>query len=159
MGHDSDFAAYMVARWPALVRSLVLLGCAQPRAEEVVQRGLARCCLTWGRVRESDDIDVAVYRSVLDALAHDPAGTPETPEAAAGPVPDRTDAELVRDALLEALARLPEQERRVVVLRFAAGLEEHQVGELLELPVDTVERTSADALERLDLPAVWEAAR
>ena len=31
MGHDSDFAAYLAARWPALVRTLVLLGCAQPR--------------------------------------------------------------------------------------------------------------------------------
>ena len=159
MHHDRDFAAYMVARWPALVRALVLLGCAQPQAEEVVQRGLLRCCLTWGRVRESDDIDVQVYRSVLDALARDSSATPEPAAGPVGPAPDRTDAELVRDALLEALGRLDDRHRRVVVLRFAAGLDERQVGDLLEVPVEVIEVALADALERLDPPAVWAASR
>ena len=159
MGHDSDFAAYMVARWPALVRSLVLLGCAPPRAEEVVRQGLARCCLTWGRVREADDIDVEVYRAVLDALGRDSSAAPATTGDAAGPAPDRTDAELVRDALLDALDRLDHVDRGVVVLHLAAGLDARQVGELLELPAEAVEPTLADALERLDLRSVWEASR
>ncbi|GAB3787770.1 sigma factor-like helix-turn-helix DNA-binding protein [Nocardioides ungokensis] len=160
MHHDRDFAAYMVARWPALVRTLVLLGCGQPHAEEVVQRSLSRCYLDWRRVRESDDIDVQVYRSVLDTLARDSRDRADmTDTADDGPEPDRTDAELVRDALLEALDGLDDQRRRVVVLRYAAGLDERQVGDLLELQVEVVEVTLADALERLDMPAVWGASR
>ena len=109
-------------------------------------------------MRESDDIDVQVYRSVLDALARTTLPSPEA-GAAGVPVTGRTEAELVRDALLEALGRLGNEDRRVVVLRFAAGLDEQQVGELLDLPADAVEARTAAALTHLDLPAVWEAAR
>ncbi|WP_281369038.1 sigma factor-like helix-turn-helix DNA-binding protein [Nocardioides ungokensis] len=61
--------------------------------------------------------------------------------------------------MLEALDGLDDQRRRVVVLRYAAGLDERQVGDLLELQVEVVEVTLADALERLDMPAVWGASR
>ena len=170
MRHDGDFAAYTAARWPAIVRSLVLLGCPQPEAEEVARRGLARCYLAWARVRESDDIDVRVYREVLDcrerargrtAVADPAASDPSVAEPArvdraAG---DPTDAVLVRHALEQALGRLPDEDRSVVVLRFAAGLSEVQVSELLELTTDEVESRLAAALAALDLPTLWGASR
>ena len=164
MRHDSDFAAYLAARWPTLVRSLVLMGCAQQRAEEVVQQALARCYLAWGRVRESDDIDVQVFRTVLETLARaegpDEPGTGEADDLAgddALTVP--TDALLARRALEAALGRLAPEDRTVVVLHFVAGLSELQLADLLDLP----EREVGDRLEAatagLDLRRVWEATR
>ena len=165
MRHDGDFAAYTAARWPAIVRSLVLLCCPQPEAEEVARRGLARCYLAWARVRESDDIDVRVYRAVLDcrdraggraAVAEPAAAEPAGPDRAPG---DPRDAVLVRQALERALGRLADEDRSVVVLRFAAGLSEVQVSELLELTTNEVESRLAAALAALDLPTLWGASR
>ena len=67
-GDDTDFAAYLAARWPFLVRTLVLLGCGQQEAEQVAQTGLARCYRDWERVRRSDDVDAYVYATVLGCL-------------------------------------------------------------------------------------------
>lgn len=165
MRHDSDFAAYLAARWPALVRSLVLMGCGQQRAEEVVQQALARCYLAWGRVRESDDIDVQVYREVLDRLAHaaGPDALDQTAEAddPAGDDPGTvpTDAVLARRALEAALGRLDPEDRTVVVLHFVAGLSELQLSDLLDLPAHEVGDRLESATAGLDLPRVWEASR
>ncbi|MFC4786295.1 sigma factor-like helix-turn-helix DNA-binding protein [Nocardioides sp. MAHUQ-72] len=167
MRHDSDFAAYMTARWPALVRTLVLLGSPQPEAEEIARQGLARCYLGWSRVRESLDIDVEVYRTVLDVLGRArarvggrAAGSPETPASSgATQVVEPTDAVLLRIALEEALDGLPVEQREVVVLRYVAGLVEPQISALLGVPEDEVESSLATARDRLDLERLWEAPR
>ena len=160
MRHDGDFAAYTAARWPAIVRSLVLLGCPQPEAEEVARRGLARCYLAWARVRESDDIDVRVYRAVLDCRDRAGGRAAVAEPDAADPAPgDPRDAVLVRQALERALGRLADEDRSVVVLRFAAGLSEVQVSELLELTTDEVGSRLSAAITELDLPTLWGASR
>jgi DNA-directed RNA polymerase specialized sigma24 family protein len=162
MRHDGDFAAYMAARWPAIVRSLVLLGCAQERADGIARQALARCYLAWGRVREADDIDVQVYRTVLEDLARsgqDAAGQQPVHADVRSTAADATDAVRVRNALEAALTRLPADDRSVVVLRFAAGLSELQVAAVLELPEGEVESRLASAVTGLDLPRVWEASR
>jgi hypothetical protein len=66
MRHDADFAGYLAARWPSLVRSLVLIGCPRSEAEEVVVAGVVRCYPSYDRVLENEDIDVHVYGTVLD---------------------------------------------------------------------------------------------
>ena len=162
MRHDGDFAAYTAARWPAIVRSLVLLGCAQQEAEGVGRQALARCYLAWGRIRESDDIDVHVYGTVLDCLDRTRRRAGEPSPAASEPVielVDLTEAARVRYALEGALGRLAPEERTVVVLRFAAGLSELQLSELLDLPMDAVESSLSGAMTGLDLPTVREASR
>lgn len=67
MRPDSDFAAYLVARWPVAVRTLALLGDGQPAAERVARTGFARCSGEWGRIRETHDMDAEVFRILLDA--------------------------------------------------------------------------------------------
>jgi RNA polymerase sigma factor (sigma-70 family) len=159
MRHEADFSAYMAARWPALVRTLVLLGLAQPDAEVVARDGLVRCCLDWERVRESDDIEVEVHRAVLDRLAHVQVDT-DRPAPAYPPRPeDDSDAVLFRRALQTALAGLSHDERVAVVLRYAAGLLEPQVAELLGEPEHVVEQRLAAAMAGLDLERLWKATR
>ena len=43
MRADGDFHGYVAARWPALVRTLVLLGCPVELAPDVVAAGLGSC--------------------------------------------------------------------------------------------------------------------
>lgn len=69
MGSDEEFATYMAARWPALMRSLIVLGCSPQEAEDVAQVGLARCYSSWDRVQRADDMDAYVYRTILNCWA------------------------------------------------------------------------------------------
>jgi hypothetical protein len=64
---EDDFAGYVGARWPSLVRTLVLLGCPVDDAPDVVATGLARCRRGWREAAEHDDLDVVVHRAILDA--------------------------------------------------------------------------------------------
>lgn len=164
MRHEADFAAYLAARWPTIVRTLVFLGNTQPEAESIAKQALAGCYLDWGRVRDSDDIEVEVYRTVLDR-AHHAHPRDDRPDAAYAPVADPllpeddSDAVTFRLRLQEALDRLGPEDRVAVVLRYAAGLLEPQVAEVLDEPEHVVEQRLASALAGLDLERLWEASR
>ena len=64
---EDDFTGYVGARWPSLVRTLVLLGCPIDLAPDVVTEGLARCRRGWRETAEHDDLEVVVHRAVLEA--------------------------------------------------------------------------------------------
>src|SRR4051812_19182040 len=130
---DEGFAAYVAARWPSLVRSLVMLGCEPHEAEDVVQTALVRCYSAWERVSRADDADAYVYRSVLNAWSTSrrrhwwgerPTGALPEAGSEAGSV-DGTDLALARQDIERALGRLSKDHRTVLVLRFVADLSEH----------------------------------
>jgi hypothetical protein len=151
-GTDADFAAYVAARWTALVRTVVLLGCPRSRAEDVVLDGLARCRGGWERVQRSDDPEVHVHRAVVHAWHH---RRPLPPE----PAPTDEVAEV--EARLAALT--PEQ-REVLVLRAVSGLAADQVADVLDVgddhvlkqvpgaPRDEAVRFAAESIEVLPAP-------
>jgi DNA-directed RNA polymerase specialized sigma24 family protein len=148
---DGDFAAYLAARWPVLVRLLVLLGGRTDEAEDAVRSGLALDYADWARISRSDDPDVYVYRSVLEAWDRRPGGWWNAPPP--GPEGEPT-PELA--ALERQLDRLTGLERRALVLRFASGLSESQVAQVLDAPPGAVRDLAARALARVDLAAVRE---
>ena len=59
MRSDGDFHGYVAARWPALVRTVVLLGCPVELAPDVVAAGLGSCRRDWRVATEQGDVDVA----------------------------------------------------------------------------------------------------
>lgn len=67
MREDADFNGYLAARWPTLVRTLVLLGCPEEVASDVALDALARCRSEWARTRATGDVDVLVHRALLEA--------------------------------------------------------------------------------------------
>ena len=162
MRDEADFAAYLAARWPSLVRTLVLLGSARPEAEEVAREGMARCHGSWGQVRKVDDVDAHVYGTVLDCWRRHRRRHPVPSDATV--VPDGTvapdegedlpDEVLLCRALEGQLAALLPEEREVLVLRFVAELTESQVAEVLDVPVGAVTSRLPEALDRLDLAAL-----
>lgn len=121
MDADEDFTAYVVAHWPRLVRSAVLLGCTPTEAEDVVQSALERCLRRWGRVAAADDRDAYVHRVLINTFTSarrrrwtGERPTADVPEKA---VPDGTSVVDDADALVRALDRLGHDQRAAVVLR------------------------------------------
>lgn len=144
MRDDADFAAYLVARWPSLVRALVLLGCPQHEAEDLARAGLAESYGSWDRVTREEDVDVFVYRAVLDRWHRaqqgvDPEGAPVPPHHGGGDAGQELDeAERLRWEVAAELAALPVERREALVLRFVADLTPSQVGDVLGEPVGVV---------------------
>ncbi|GAA4723488.1 hypothetical protein GCM10023350_02210 [Nocardioides endophyticus] len=148
---DADFAAYLAARWPSLVRTLVLLGCGRPEAAQVAQTGLARCHTAWDRVRRADDVDTYVHAAVLGSLHKHRRRVPAPPAPAAPASEDATEDELLLHALQVQLDRLDVDEREAVVLHFAAELSEDQVADVLDVPLESAQARITHGLGRMDL--------
>ena len=137
-GNDADFAGYLTARWPALVRTVVLIGCPRSDAEAVVETGLAHCYLAWDRTRHVDDVDVHVYREVLGAWHHHPLQRhPPEQREPIWPAVDERRARRGRGAAARGGGRAGGAGSRAaygVVLALVADLSGRQVVEVLEPP-------------------------
>ncbi len=154
MGRDEDFTAYMGGRWVTLVRSAVLLGCAPPDAEDIVQTTLARCYAAWPKVSRADNRDAYVYRMLVNTLTDSrrrrwwgERPTDSLPEDA-DPLDPLAAVDTV-DAVERALAALTAEQRAVIVLRFYAHLTERETAEALGVAAGTVKSRTSRALAAL----------
>jgi DNA-directed RNA polymerase specialized sigma24 family protein len=150
-GNDADFAAYLGARWPSLVRTLVLLGCGRPEAEDVARSGLARCYGSWDRVRRGDDVDVHVYAAVVRSLHQHRRRVPAPPVPAAPDAEEATEDELLLHVLVVELDGLVLDEREAVVLHYVAELSEEQVADVLDVPLESAQARITHGVGRLEV--------
>ncbi|MFD2028909.1 SigE family RNA polymerase sigma factor [Promicromonospora aerolata] len=149
---DQEFVAFVEDARPYLFRTAYLL-CGDPyRAEDLVQGTFERVYRSWHQVRTEPR---AYARRILvnlrtdtwrrtrrtDLPGDDVIRPPDTPDHAARVA--------VRDELVQALAQLPPQQRRVVVMRHLLDLSEAQVAGELGRSVGTVKSTNARGLENL----------
>jgi len=148
---DTDFAAYLAARWPSLVRTLVLLGCGRGEAADVARSGLAHCYGSWDRVRRGDDVDVHVYAAVLGSLHRHRRRVPAPPLPAAPVIEEATEDELLLHALEVQLDGVDLEEREPVVLHLVAELSEEQVADVLDVPLESTQARITHGLGRVDL--------
>ncbi|WP_028645161.1 sigma factor-like helix-turn-helix DNA-binding protein [Nocardioides sp. URHA0020] len=167
-GDHADFAAYLTARWPSLVRTLVLLGCGRPEAVTLARTGLARCDQGWDRVRRADDVDVYTYATVLGCLHQHRRQVPAPAVPAVAPAwsgssgssgEEPTADELLLHALMLQLERLDTDEREAVVLHLVAELSESQVADVLDVPLESAQARITHGLGRLDVLSPREAFR
>jgi RNA polymerase sigma-70 factor (ECF subfamily) len=108
-----------------------------PRASQTARPWLARVFQNLARNRRRDE---------LTRAGHEARATPRSP----GPRPDEIAAELEAQRLLaEAVARLAEPARTIVVLRYFRGLDASAIGRELALPSGTVRWKLSAALEDL----------
>ena len=138
MRRRDEFATWLAARWPALVRTLVFLGHPQPEAERVARRGGRPDAPRLGpgaprRRRRRPGLPGAARGARAGAAARAatrPAPAPDEPDLPPG-LADR----LERRRELEAyLATLPEPERVRTVLVHVAGLAEDEVDDVTGQP-------------------------
>jgi len=150
---DEDYAEYVAARRPTLVRTAVLLGCGAHDAEDVTQTALVRCYRAWPRVRRADDPDAYVYRILVntfrDSRTRRSYGEVPTENLPVTWVNGHAEAVARGHVVRRALPSLSEQHRAVLVLRYFADLGERQVAEILDLPPGTVKSRTARALAAL----------
>ena len=164
MDHDAEFTEYAAARWRALVRTGVLLGCAVPEAEDLAQQTLLRCYVKWSSVSRASDREAYVARVQLNLLRQSrrrrwwgERPTEVLPEHATPDAADRVDD---ADALARALGRLTTEQRQTVVLRHYLHLTEQQVAEATGVAPGTVKSRLSRAMTALaadpDLTLLWE---
>ncbi|MCP3769463.1 MULTISPECIES: SigE family RNA polymerase sigma factor [Streptomyces] len=150
---EADFRAFVVSRWPRMLRSAHLLTGHHHDAEDLVQAALAKAYVRWERIQRTDDPDSYVWRIMINANVDRLRRakvrewlTDRFPEPAA---PDHDDTVAERSAVLDALARLSAKQRAVVVLRYLEDRSETEVARLLGTGVGTVRSHTARALRKL----------
>ena len=152
MGDEAQFAVFVSARMPAVLRWAHLLTGDRGRAEDLVQHAFAATYRHWRRI-EPDGAEAYVRRAVLNAhlswwrrgwRAEQPVDVlPERPG------PDLTGAVDERDAMWAALAGLPPRQRAVLVLRYYEDLPEAEIARVLDIAPGTVKSQAAKGLARL----------
>ena len=147
-----NFAAFVAASRPALLRfGHVLTGSAQ-EAEDLVQEALAKSLRRWRRVRA--DNPVAYTRRVM-INTHLTRWRRWGARVRLGDVPETAadDAGLRRgedwDTLRRALTLLPPRQRAVLVLRYLEDLPDTTIAELLGCSPGTVRSYAARGLAAL----------
>jgi RNA polymerase sigma-70 factor (sigma-E family) len=148
-----EFSAFVLSRQARLQRMAWLLTGDWQLAEDVVQDALAKAWRHWRRVRDADDVDAYVRRTIVNTFIsgrrrrwrHEHP----TAEVLAGSVADESATSLTRVVVEDALASLNRRQRSVVVLRYFEDLPVPEVARTLGWPVGTVKSTTSKALDRL----------
>ncbi|MHA6801867.1 SigE family RNA polymerase sigma factor [Salinifilum ghardaiensis] len=148
---DEEFAEFVRACLPELLRYGHALTGDPNDAADLVQAVLEKVGAQWGRIRGGADPAAYVRRAMVNAhisrwrRAGRETLFAECPEVPAQPERDRWDDEPVR----QALRALPERQRAVLVLRYFDGLSEGEIAELLDVSCGTVKSQSSKALSTL----------
>lgn len=148
---DAAFTAFVETASPSLLRTAWLLTGDHHAAHELVQAALVRTYVAWPRVRSESAL--AYARRVLVNERTDrwrrQRGEVAVAELRQTWTPVPTAGTEDRDVVVRLLSRLPEQQRRVVVLRYYVDLSEQAVADLLDVSVGTVKSTASRGLAAL----------
>ena len=151
--HDADFAAYLAARQPALLRTAYALTGNRADAEDLLQTALAKLYLAWGRVREREAVDAYVRRILVNENNSLWRRAFKRREVAVESVPDRVASggpgAAHDSALWSFVQSLPPKQRAVVVLRYYEELSEAETADVLGISVGTVKSQASRALAAL----------
>jgi RNA polymerase sigma-70 factor (sigma-E family) len=151
---DKEFAAYMQARQPSLLRTAYLLTGDRHTAEDLVQTALAKLYLSWDKVQKRDSVDGYVRRILVNEHNSLWRRGWKKREYATELLPDDdhvTDEydEGQRAAVWAVVQSLPRKARAVVVLRYYEQLSEAETAEILGISVGTVKSQASRALATL----------
>ncbi|MBT0993598.1 SigE family RNA polymerase sigma factor [Cellulomonas sp. DKR-3] len=150
--HDAEFAAFVVADGPSLHRMARLLCGNLDRADELTQAALVKTYIAWRSARRGEPLAYArrvLANARIDTWRSRRREVLTAPESM--PEPGRLSRHEFTgdDAMLRSLAELPLQRRRVVVLRYAVGLPELEVAEMLGISVGAVKSAASRGLAQL----------
>lgn len=154
VGRDEEFAEYMAARQPSLLRTAYLLTGDRHAAEDLVQTSLAKLYLSWDKVQKREMVDGYVRRIMVNENNSLWRRAWKRREVSTDAVPDRvgvTDRhdDGQRSALWDFVQTLPRKQRAVLVLRYYEDLSEAEVADILGISVGTVKSQSSRALAAL----------
>lgn len=154
----AEAEAYVEQAMPRLVGLAYAMTGQQADAEDLVQDTLALVITKWSRVREADNIDAYVRRTMVNRLASRrrkrSAGEVVSHERVTAdrsgrtsPSPEHGVAE--REAVMDLLRRLPDRQRAVVALRYYEDLSDRQIAQTLGCSEQAVRSAAHHALVKL----------
>jgi RNA polymerase sigma-70 factor (sigma-E family) len=151
---DERFVAYVRERGDHQLRVALLLTGDWHAAEDLVQASLVKLYRAWPRLDTETDLDaylrrimVNVHRSWWRARWRRETPAAVLPDLASGE--DIADRQALGAVVRAALARLPRQQRAVLVLRHCEDLPEAEVAEILGCSVGTVKTHAHRGLRAL----------
>jgi RNA polymerase sigma-70 factor (sigma-E family) len=138
-GADAALDALYAAHWRRLVRLSVLLVRDVGLAEEIVQDSFVAMHGRWGRLREPDKALAYLRQAVVNrsrsalrhravVARHDAVQQARADQPGAD---ESTVASVRRDAVLDALRRLPARQREVLALRYYLDLSEAEIADAM----------------------------
>ena len=154
---DTDFAAYLAARQPSLLRTAYLLTGNRHDAEDLVQTAFAKLYLSWDKVRNQGSMDGYVRRILVNEhnslwrrawKRREHTADDTVLHALDKPHHDARD-DGVGAALWEVVQTLPRKARAVVVLRYYEEMSEAETAATLGISVGTVKSQTSRALAAL----------
>jgi RNA polymerase sigma-70 factor (sigma-E family) len=153
MDEPDGFAEFVAARYASLVRHGTLLTGDHGHGEDLAQEALVKTYRAWHRLYPDGDADAYTRRVMVRAAwrASRRLWRREVPTAAL-PEPAPVDPYGPSDTarlILNALRELPAQQRVVLVMRYWAGLTEHEIAEMLDCSPGTVKSRASRAISAL----------
>nr|WP_269091070.1 SigE family RNA polymerase sigma factor [Actinopolymorpha cephalotaxi] len=149
---EDAFDAFVRGRMSDLLRFGHMLTGNADAAADLVQDALERTLAAWPRVRNRDDPEGYVRRTMVNRNVsvwrrrRREYLTDEVPESG-----QHLDPPLPDQELQAAMDSLPRRQRAVLVLRFAEDLSERQTADMLGCSVGTVKSQTSKALAKLRL--------
>lgn len=148
---DEEFAAYMTARQPSLLRTAYLLTGDRHSAEDLVQTSLAKLYLSWDKVQKRELLDGYVRRILVNennslwrrSWKKREVTTEYLPDAPA-PYVEPDDGQ--GRALWDFVQTLPKKQRAAIVLRYYEELSEAETAAVLGCSVGNVKSQTSRAL-------------
>lgn len=158
---DTSFEAFMDQAGPALLRTAWFLTGDAERAQELTQAALVKTYVVWHKIDHSTarayarrclvNHKIDVWRATRHEVADETSdGTGLAPACSQSSTRDDAMAGVDhRDDLTRRLSRLPEQQRKVVVLRYYADQSEIAVADALGISVGAVKSAASRGLGAL----------
>jgi RNA polymerase sigma-70 factor (sigma-E family) len=153
---EADFTAYVQERRASLYATAYHLTGDRYEAEDLLQSALFSTYRAWDRI--SDKAAVGGYLRRTMTNLHISAWrrrklneypTEELPEPAAAGESDAMRGTELRTVLWQALAKLPETQRTMLVLRYYEGRTDPEIADILGISVGTVKSSIWRSLRRL----------
>jgi RNA polymerase sigma-70 factor (sigma-E family) len=153
--HDDEFRQFAKAHLPRLLRGAYLLLHDVDLAEDVVQATMLRVFRHWREAREAPE---AYSRKALINICRDhwrrqhrlpPEVLGEDVDGVEEEAPEFSHRLAEREAMTQALDRLQDLQREVLVLRFYFDFSVAQTAEMLDLPEGTVKSATHRGLAEL----------
>ena len=154
MRHDAAFSDFVAARQAHLRRIAYALCGDWHRADDLLQTALTKLYVAWPRIRHEGN-EEAYCRQIMVRANIDESRRPWRRERPSDDLPDQPGAQPTsveeRSALFAALQALPEQQRKVVVLRHWLGLSVRETATELGINEGTVKSHSSRGLSALEM--------
>lgn len=154
---DAEFTTFVEGATASLIRTAWLLTGDGDAAHELVQAALVKTYVAWPRIRRGEALAYA-RRVLINHRTDVWRATRHEVSAAEPPQPRRASpaVEILaggavedRDQVVRMLATLPEQQRKVVVLRYYTDLSEQAVADALDISVGSVKSAASRGLAAL----------